>query len=297
MNKIYDKLLLAIAALLLAGGVFIYLQKTGDVPTLSAPADVQPAGNPYQPEAVPSSLNTDGNWPSPKVQSTGWLYDVFTPPRIFIDENGQFSAEGWTPPPPPVPFGVYLVAIDREPYRIQLEGYIEEDRSDPLKTLLLMFDEEAQKQVRLRPGNANAEAEFELLSFDIERIRDGDNNIEVVGKAIILDQRSGEEVILIHGERLYDSGVTVKIGSKEDPSYEVVLTDTPAEFEGPLGKYILQEINLEESTVTAEKQASEDEEAEVRTLKVRSAGSSTPQTQTPEVETNQDPDNVFDLMF
>jgi NOL1/NOP2/fmu family ribosome biogenesis protein len=51
---------------------------------------------------------------------------VFTPPKIFIDENGQFSEEGWEPPVPPPPFGIYLSKIERKPYRIQIEGYIEE---------------------------------------------------------------------------------------------------------------------------------------------------------------------------
>ena len=93
---------------------------------------------------------------------------MFTPPNIFIDENGQFSEEGWEPPVPPPPFGIYLDQIERKPYRIQIEGYMQEDPTDTSKALLLMFDEEAQKQVLARPGEEKPEAEFKLLSFDIE---------------------------------------------------------------------------------------------------------------------------------
>ncbi len=297
MNKIYDKLLLVVAVLLLAGGVFLYLQKSGASPSLSAPVDVGTADNPYMPETVPSTENIEANWPEVGEQSTGWRYDVFTPPQIFIDENGQFSEVGWEPPVPAPPFDIYLSDIVRNPYRIQLEGYIEEDRSDASKTLLLMFDEEAQKQVRARPGDEKPNAEFKLISFDIERVRDADNNIRVVAKATILDQRSGEEVVLTHGERLYDSGVTVILRSEEDSSFEKSLTAAPTDFEGPAGQYTLLEINLEESAVTVEKQGVEDVETETRTLTARSSAPSIPQTQAPATEPDEEDDNVFDLMF
>lgn len=300
MNKIYDKLLLVVALLLLAGGAFLYLQKSGQAPILSAPVNAEPADNPYVPETVPSSEVTEANWPEAEVQSTGWRYDVFTPPKIFIDAFGRFSEEGWEPPVPPPPFGIYLADIERKPYRIQLEGYIEEDPEDPSKTLLLMYNEEAQKQVRARPGDEKPGAEFKLLSFDIERNRDADNNIEIVAEATILDQRTGEEVVLVHGERRYESAVTVIIRSELDGSYQKELTEAPAEFEGPAGTYTLLEINLEDSSVTVEKHAAEEREAETRTLTARNAQPSAspnpnpePAPESPAVEN----ENVFDLMF
>lgn len=300
MNKIYDKLLLVVALVLLAGGVFLYLKKSGQSPSLSAPADVTTSDNPYTPEAVPTSESTEASWPEVQEQSTGWRYDVFTPPKIFIDEDGNFSEEGWEPPVPPPPFGVYLAEISRKPYRIQFEGYIEEDRSDASKTLLLLFNEETQQQVRARPGDEKPEVELKVVDFDIQRIRDGDNSIEVVAKATILDQRSGEEVVLVHGERRYDSGITILIRSREYPSYEKVLTQAPVEFEGPEGNYTLLEINLEESSVTVEKQGTEEQESETRVLSASSQpASSAPRTPAPPpAQTNQAEDeNALDFMF
>lgn len=101
MNKIYDKLILAVAVLLLAGGVFLYLQKSGATPSLTAPLNIQLADNPYLPQEMPATTFTEARWPESEPQSTGWRYDVFTPPKIFIDENGQFSEVGWEPPVPP----------------------------------------------------------------------------------------------------------------------------------------------------------------------------------------------------
>lgn len=297
MNKIYDKLLLVIALLLLAGGVMLYMQKSGAAPEKGQPIDAAPADNPYQPQSVPTSENVDSMWPEPVANSNDWLYDVFTPPEIYIDENGKLVNEPWTPPPPLPPYGVYLEQIVRKTYRIQLEGYIEEDLNDASKSLLLLYSEEAQKQVRARPGDEKADLEFKLLSFDIERVREG-TNIQKTATAVILDQRSGEEVTLRHGETLYDDAVTVVIRSAEDPTFEVVLTEALTRFEGPAGQYILQEINLEESTVTVEKQGSEEIEAETRVLKVSAVNTSKPKEKiTPAEAMDEGPEGILESIF
>jgi len=298
MNKIYDKLLLAIALLVLAGGVFLYIQKSGAAPSLNLPVDFQPADNPYLPGAVSSPTPEEVNWPEASEQSTGWRYDVFTPPKIFIDQNGQFSEEGWEPPVPPPPFGIYLAKIERKSYRLQIEGYMQEDATDASKSLLLMFNEEAQKQVRVRPGDEKPDAEFKLLSFDIERLRDVDNNIKKIARATILDQRSGEEVVLTHGERRYESGFTVVIRSDEEASFNLELAEVAAEFEGPAGHYTLLEINLEESSIKVNKYSLDAEERETRILKVRANDpSSAPPVSTPEKNAREESENIFDSMF
>lgn len=302
MNKIYDKLLLAIAALLFAGGVYLYLQKSGAAPSADTVAR-SAADNPYEPIPIAESESVEATWPEVGPQPAGprWIYDVFTPPKIYLDlATGEFTAEPPVPPQPPVPFGIYLSGVEREAYRLQLEGYIEEDRSDSSKTLLLMYDEEAEKQVRARPGDEKPEAEFELLNFDIERIRDGNNNIEVVATAVILDQRTGEEVTLVHGERRFESGVTAIIRSEQDPSYVKELEEAPVEFEGPLGNYTLLEINLEESSVKVEKHGVEERDPEVETLRVRRSMPTTPppaETITPTNEPNEENEEDINFFF
>ena len=103
MNKVYDKLLLALAGLALLAGLGFYLLKSSAIPSARPEVATQPADNPYQAIPVPTSSDAVATWPDTDAQSTGWIYDVFTPPKIFIDEKGAFSAEGWVPPPPPEP--------------------------------------------------------------------------------------------------------------------------------------------------------------------------------------------------
>ena len=299
MKKIYDKLFLVIAVLFLSMGVYLCIKNIGLAPALPTSVEVEVMDNPYQYEAIPTAEPQQANWPEPVAQSAGpeWIYDVFTPPEIYIDQAGNFVPTGWKPAPPPIPFGVYLSDIVRKAYRIQLEGYIEEDRSDPSKSLLLFFDEEADKQVRVRPGNENVASEFKVISFDITRLRDADGNIEIEAKANILDNRTGKEVILTHGQRLYLEDVTVLIRSDEISDFKKELTESPSTFDSPSAKYTLLEINLEESTVLVEKCSTDSELVETRTLEARSATPTQAISPIPAPETKGKDEEAFDFMF
>jgi hypothetical protein len=300
MNKIYDKLLLLIAVLVLAGGIFLYSQAFSDAVDPS-PVSAEPANNPYSPEPIPESEGEDASWPEATEQSTGWLYDVFTPPQIFIDADGRFSIVPITPPPPPVPFGVYLAEIRRNLYRLQLEGYIEEDASDVSQSLLLFVDEATQGQVRARPGDTKPNYGFEVRDFNIERVETDDGGIEKVATATIYDQRRDEVIQLVHGKQRYDAGITVVIRSEQDPSVNIELTEAPSDFETPSGIYTLEEISLEDLSVTVEKQATEDREAETSVLFEETSSENMPSetdpTESIPEEAGDDAANAFDSLF
>jgi hypothetical protein len=301
MNKIYDKLLFAVALLALLAGVGFYVMKSGELPS-ATPEISQPGDSPYQVIPVPTSTALTATWPEAvetSKQPPLELYDVFTPPAIWIDNDGKFIFDSPIDKSVPAPpFGLYLAEIEREPYRIQLEGYIEEDLSDASKSLLLLFDEDKQKQVRARVGKEKPESEFTLVNFTIDRVKDKDGNTSKIVIATLLDQRSGKEVILTHGERLFNDRTTVILRSNEDASIEVVLQEAPKAFETALGKYVLEEINLEESSVTVKKLGNEELEIEAETkqlhLNAPSEETIIPSTTEESTDTNSD---VFDFAF
>ena len=295
MNKIYDKLLLAVAVLALLASVGFYVLKSGELPTAALQLG-QPSDNPYQSIPVPVSSSVTATWPDAEEtsqQPADELYDVFTPPKIWVNADGTFGFKSpidKTLPKPP--FGIYLAKIERDPYRIQIEGYIEEDLKDASKSLVLLFDEEQQQQVRARIGDQNAEAEFTLLDFTIERVKDKDGNISKNVNVTLLDQRSGEEVTLKHGERLYNDSTTIILRSNEDASVEIVLDEAAQAFETAAGKYLLQEINLEESSVTVKKLANQELELDSETVQLYLTTSNEP-----EIPTTADPESESDQSF
>jgi len=295
MNKIYDKLLLAVAVLALLASVGFYVLKSGELPTAALQLG-QPSDNPYQSIPVPVSSAVTATWPDAEEtsqQPADELYDVFTPPKIWVNADGTFGFKSpidKTLPKPP--FGIYLAEMERDPYRIQIEGYIEEDLKDASKSLVLLFDEEQQQQVRARIGDQNAEAEFTLLDFTIERVKDKDGNISKNVNVTLLDQRSGEEVTLKHGERLYNDSTTIILRSNEDASVEIVLDEAAQAFETAAGKYLLQEINLEESSVTVKKLANQALELDSETVQLYLTTSNEP-----EIPTTADPEPGSDQSF
>ena len=295
MNKIYDKLLLAVAVLALLASVGFYVMKSAELPTAALQLG-QPNDNPYQVIPVPTSSAVTVTWPQATEtsrQPTNELYDVFTPPKIWVNADGSFGFKSpidKTLPKPP--FGIYLAKIERDPYRLQIEGYIEEDLNDASKSLVLLFDEEQQQQVRARVGQAKAKSEFILVDFTIERVKDKDGNISKNVNVTLLDQRSGEQVILTHGERLYHDSTTIILRSDQDASVEIVLDEAPQAFETPAGKYLLQEINLEASSVTVKKLANQELELDSETEQLYLTTSNEP-----EIPTTADPEPASDQSF
>ena len=295
MNKIYDKLLLAVAVLALLASVGFYVLKSGELPSAALELG-QPSDNPYQIIPVPVSSAVPATWPEAaesSQQPADELYDVFTPPKIWVNADGTFgfrSPIDTTLPKPP--FGIYLAKMERDPYRIQIEGYIEEDLKDASKSLVLLFDEEQQQQVRARIGDQNAKSEFTLVDFTIERVKDQDGNISKNVNVTLLDQRSGEEVTLKHGERLYNDSTTIILRSNEDASVEIVLDEAAQAFETAAGKYLLQEINLEESSVTVKKLANQALELDSETVQLYLTTSNEP-----EIPTTADPEPGSDQSF
>ena len=298
MNKIYDKLLLAVALLALLASVGFYVSQSGATSTARSQVG-QPADNPYQAIPVPVSSGQTAIWPDATKTSKQpplELYDVFTPPQIWVDNDGTFIFKS------PIsvaeskpPFGLYLAKFERDPYRIQMEGYIEEDLSDASKSLVLLFDEELQTQVRARVGQEQAKSEFKLVDFSIERIKDNDGNVSKVVTASLLDQRTGKVVVLKHGERLYNDTTTVVLRSQEDSAIEVVLEESSMAFETSLGSYVLEEINLDNKTVTVTRLGNEalkiDPETQVLSISTPNEESEIP------LETGATDEEVFDFSF
>jgi len=298
MNKFYDKLLLAVALIALLAAIAFYVMKSGAMPADATQMSVQAADNPYIEVPFPQMDSSEATWPEPEEQSSNWVYDVFTPPKIFIDENGNFTVTPWKITNDE-PFGVYLAEMKRDPYRIQIQGYIEEVINDPTQSLILLYDEELQKSVRVRIGSEVATSQFKVLDFQIDRINNPDGSIEKVASVTILDQRAGEEVTLKHGERRFESGITVVIRSEEYPSVEIMLTEAPASFETPMGSYSLMEINLEESSVTVKKLGDEEREAQLEELFLQTSTQSEDNDESTDMPDSDSTtsDDTFDFVF
>ncbi|MGC6455520.1 MAG: hypothetical protein ACON39_00860 [Coraliomargaritaceae bacterium] len=249
MNQFYDKILLALAVLALAGGSAVFF--TGK-PSADAPSS-DTGDRTYDSVPVPQSEFPEVTWAEPVAQPSGFIYDVFTPFEIFIDKNGNFTQVGPNIKVFANTFGdPYLVGIERPLYRIQMEGFIVEDPADPSKILILMYDIEKQQSVRARAGREYADAEFRVEDFRVDRIEEG-GAVYKVAYTTITDLRTGEQVVLNDNEEQFNSGFSATIGSRENASLKFKLSEVGATFSTAEGDYSLDSIDLETKTVTVTK--------------------------------------------
>lgn len=291
MKFAYEKLLLGFGGLALLVSIVFYAisfnQNFGDSTILG-----QLNTNRYEPIPVPTFDKDMTIWPNVEEQAAGELYDVFTPPAIWIDKDGTFQFKSPIDNQPPIPFGVYLAELENEPYRIQLEGYVEEDFKDAKKSVLLLFDEEKKQSIRARVGQTIKEHEFSVYNFTIDRIQDS-NGIVKLAVATILDFRDGRRIFLTHGERRYKENVTVILRSRENPEVEIKITKKPpVDFKIANAKYSLEKINLEESSVTVRKFGDGALESETRQLFIKYKNESK-KTSNKSLELKTDSSNQF----
>ncbi len=138
------------------------------------------------------------HWPKPNPQSAGrgWLYEVFTPPMIYFNPLARtFSilapggaAEG--------AFGFELLAVELEPYRLQLVGYY----GNPDELVGAFTSRQLSAPLLGRNGRHFPELGLTLRNLEVRKVAVTSPgpvpSFEVAALATLLDERTGSEVTL-----------------------------------------------------------------------------------------------------
>lgn len=240
-------------------------------------------------EAKVASIVANGDsdeeiWKAPEPQSSGpeWIYELFTPPTIYRQRGlGQFVASlpvvknpvtGRRPP------GLDLLEVRPALFRLQLVGFAGEAGS-----FLGLFENTLTTEHFL----AGADQVIPELGLRIERLRvihgqgraAGENETIMttgpVAEALVLDESTGEEVVLTDRERTYHGELAAIIRPHETPDERVTLRKN-GEIEHDGIRYRLREVRLAPPAVDliAESTAEADSDAEAWTLTVVSEGGS-----------------------
>ncbi len=283
MAKLYDILLLAIAALILAGAAAFYA--TTPQPEVTPVGEIRLTGGNYEAVPVPELQTSITVWdapPPPAEADEGWEYGVFTPPKVYIVDGILQPVPPKPPEPPPPPFGIELVDIDRGLYRLQYDGYLEVDADNLDASIILLENVETDEPIRTKVGRTSEQHDFELLDFEI-RVSGIADRTELV---TLRDTRTGDTVTLSSEEPLFSDERTFTFAS--------TLSDEEVSFtfrgDAELGqtwemndaKYTLLEISLDKRTATVRKESAQLEEPQERTL--GEVAMTTPQREDPDLE-------------
>lgn len=270
-----DKVLLgtALLAALVSAGVFGTLALQHRAPSGPPPA-VQLADAPYAanaPEAPPVKTET---WAPPPAQTRGreWVYDTFTPPEIFYNARSkQFTVK----PPSgladdePGPFGLELVAVRPEPFRLQLIGFVggEGNWRGMFQNVL------SGETVVATTGHRIAKLGLTIRSFTVkpQPIRAGEGaptNLRVAF-AVVRDDKTGRETTLTHRDRAFTGTLSAFVAAPgETATREVRMGDT---FKLGEATYHVEKISLSPPAVEVAKESPALSQTERQTLTPREA--------------------------
>lgn len=221
ISKYYDKILLG-SSLLVLLVVFVLAAFRPDPQPITEFVDI-PALRPENTFVVSDLAEVDlsiPEWGEAPPQSAGpeWIFDVFTPSVILFDENsGEFVLPGDPSSPVPQGFGIELVSIQEELYRIQLVAHFGQGGS----ALVTLENRETGRTVTGREGQSFAEMGIVIRSVRTEKVRvdhTGETPVTVdVAFVVLQDERLGQEVTLRSDVRKKDSEVTAVFRASAEP--------------------------------------------------------------------------------
>jgi hypothetical protein len=201
-----DKIYLGLALLVVAGsaagfGTLVLRQERAEAVPLPA---VQLTEEPYAAKAVAAPPVKVEAWSAPAPQTRGreWVYDAFSPPEIYYNSRSrQFSVK---PPASLVegdaaePFGLELVAVRPEPFRLQLIGYV-----GTAGNWRGTFQNTRTGEVFLAAaGRRLPTLGLTIRSLDVA-VAESMTTRQRVASAVVRDEQAGRDVTLTHRERVY----------------------------------------------------------------------------------------------
>jgi hypothetical protein len=249
MKELNEKLILSISALLLVVGLgfnFLYPSQ------ISIEAKAPTAIKEYNSIDIPEALAVNVEWPVAKEQAKGEMFDLFTPPEIYINENGEFVFRPPYAVIPQGPFGIQLLDADKDLYRFQLEGYVEEDRNDQNKTIILVYSVEDGKSLRLMHDAYDTDYGFKILDWRIDRNFGENDNHEVIAWLKIEDYLTDRIINLRHDKNFYED--RMQVAFKVDNTNEIFLLSAinTSFFVGDI-EYRLDSVDVENDTALVTK--------------------------------------------
>ncbi|RFC50464.1 MAG: hypothetical protein DUW69_000586 [Verrucomicrobia bacterium] len=206
----------------------------------------------YQPDVSAVRAAGPWHWLSPGAQSRGpeWTYDVFTPPEISYDEETRRFAV--TPPPNPTgataqspDSGFEMVAVQREPCRLQLLGFVGDERS-----YRGAFENLQTNEVFLAgAGRAVPELGMVIVDFSVvlRPVKVGEGSIarQRVATAVVRDERTGVKTTLTDGARGYTGELRAILAETEDEDETLFALHRGEEFRSLDQTYIVDRLQLD----------------------------------------------------
>jgi hypothetical protein len=269
----------AVLALLGSAGAFGYLLYDRAMTPSLPPPRVELASVPYEPVASEAPPVKAELWNAPAAQSRGreWIYDTFTPPEIFYNARSkQFSVK----PPSSLmeeemeAFGLELVAVRPEPFRLQLIGYVGEEGQHRGVFQNVLTGEVMLKTSGERVPSLGVTIKSFVVQPQAISIPESMTTQQRVATAVLRDEKTGRDVPITHRERLFTGTVFAFVAAAgETATREVRVGDA---FKLAEATYRIERISITPPAIEVVKESPTLTQPERRVLAPREAETAEP---------------------
>ncbi|MBO6101808.1 MAG: hypothetical protein J6P03_00960 [Opitutales bacterium] len=265
----YDKVLFVFAVLALAGSVYFYQQtKTA---ADAAQAQTQkvlksaPGGEAWEFKKVPEIKLETKQWPvaQPQSEDKMWLFQLFTPPKIWVDADGKFVVQ---PPNSQKTieqgFGFKFGEVRNDPYPVKYRGYF----IGPDDAIMVQLYDEANnfsmigklnEQIMVRQPKTGKlmKSGITVKNFEKSTARNKENIIETTVKVLLRDDNLGKDILIYNDKPTFieDSKALVLVSDKSSVggNWEVKAVGDTRKTEDAV--YTVKELDFENGFAVVEK--------------------------------------------
>lgn len=309
MKKHYEKLLLVLALLVLAGGIVLSLGggESSSAQVKTSVSDTDLRGEPFEPITPPVIRADKRIWDAPVPQDGEGLerFGVFTPPQIFLNpKDNALVFVPPVPPPPPEPFGLELISMGHPVYPVSFEAYFEPSDGNMRDATVMLYHKDLDESSGIvKVGSTIDKWNIRVQRLDVDKV-EADGIIDTVVSITLKDNNLNRVFTLQPGETIYLDDQNILILQATHPvrgeEFRWSKVGDTHEYEG--AKYTLEEINFDKMSLTVKKESDSLEEPQSETLKPTSSGKDTSEpdaisTEKPETETPPTEDASFDAIF
>ncbi len=212
-------------------------------------------------EATRPSETFELGWEGANAQSDDglWVYDVFTPPRIFINpETGAFEPTSYQFDKGEVEPELSILEVKRPLFQFQLSGFVENSLTNASQSILLIEDTQNGGTLRLRfEEGAVIGDDIKMKSFEISKKTTEAGAIQRVGE-LLIEMNDHSHLLLKSSEIAYKMDIQLRMRfgaetfelSREEPTYQAKRYQITWKFENAAyPDFEFEILNLDSSAI------------------------------------------------
>ncbi len=205
--KYYDKIFLLVSVLILCAGVGFFFLKAPEIQktenTVKSLLAKKAEGIVWEEIPVPEWNISPIEWPEirPQDEEGKWFFQVFTPPKIWIDD-GVFKTESPHEQKKLIASFAYneFGGVSNVPYPIKYLGFMGTKEAPRVQFVNeetgLSFMGKFGEEIIIPASNTSKEVDLGLkvTGFDTKRIKNKDNTISQIVTVTLFDKELGKEI-------------------------------------------------------------------------------------------------------